>query len=167
MVAAAAALAWVPASAAGVSGCDRGYRRQGAIFDYALRREWAVYASCAHPEAPRVAVALDRNDDRNEGRNESRAGAPGRGAAAESAAFAPPPPPVVRSGARVRLWRRSATASVELAATALEDGAAGAAIRVRTADGGAILRGRVRAPGSVELEAGGPGFESGFQGGGR
>jgi hypothetical protein len=72
--------------------------------------------------------------------------------------------PAVESGSRVRVWRWDGVAAIDLAGIALESGAAGARVRVRVSPGGAVLRGTVRAAGSVELEAPGSG---GFAGEGK
>jgi flagella basal body P-ring formation protein FlgA len=57
----------------------------------------------------------------------------------------------------VRIWRRDGVAAVDLAGKALESGAVGSRIRVKAAQGGAVLRGTVRGAGSVELDAPGSG----------
>jgi hypothetical protein len=131
----------VPAEA---SGCRDGYRRLGALRDFALGNAWTVYANCAHPEMPRLAVA-------DGGQSESgwpEPAFPARSRAAPAAAA-----PVVAAGAQVRLWKRDGVAAIDLQGAALESGAAGARIRVRVAPGGKVLRGTVRGPGSVELDA--------------
>jgi Chaperone for flagella basal body P-ring formation len=124
--------------------CSFGYRRQSVISDFALGQDWTVYASCAHPEGPRVAVMVSRPV----------------AAAARAAAVAVGQNvlPTVRVGSSVRLWLSSPVARIELSAVALESGSAGATIRLRATPGGKVLRGTVWAAGSVELNTGGEGF---------
>ena len=64
-------------------------------------------------------------------------------------------PPVVRMGSTIRLWLSSPVARIALYGTALENGAAGATIRVRVMPGGKVLDGTVRSVDSVELVAAG------------
>jgi Chaperone for flagella basal body P-ring formation len=131
-----------------ISGCRHGYRLQSVIRDFAMGQEWAVLASCAHPETPWIAIAQHR----------PAAEWPLPAALAVSdlirgAAY------TVRSGSRVRLWLRTPVARIDLSGIAMEGGAPGEMIRVRIAPGGKVFRGTVRAAGSVELDAaGGQGF---------
>ena len=126
----------------GISGCRHGYRPQSVIRDFALGREWAVFASCAHPEAPWIAIAQYRPD----------AERPLPAALAVSD-FVRGAATAVRPGSRVRLWLRTPVARIDLSGIALEGGAPGEVIRVRIAPGGKVFRGTVRAVGSVELDA--------------
>jgi len=166
-------------------GCQRGYRQQSVLSDFALGRVWAVYSSCAHPEAPRLAVILDRSssDRQVPDRPAPDRTAPDRTAldrpVTDRAAAAAPSlassaasyrgvqagpslePPLVRAGSPVRLWLSSPVARIALAGMALENGASGATIRVRVMPGGKVLDGTVRAADSVELVA------SGFAGAGQ
>ena len=71
------------------------------------------------------------------------------GAPAAAARAAPPAEPVVRWGQEVTLRLSGPGFIVSEAATALEDGAAGAWVRVRR--GRDVLRGRVVANGTVDL----------------
>ena len=131
-------------------GCSQGYRQQSVIRDFALGRAWTVYASCAHPEAPHLAVMIDR------GRVPASSSATGGGVSETSSA-----PPVVRMGSPVRLWLSSPVARIALSGMALENGTAGATIRVRVMPGGKVLDGTVREADSVELVA--AGFDGGQQ----
>jgi hypothetical protein len=131
------------AGAADDNGCRQRYRQQSVISDFTLGREWTVYARCAHPESPRVAIMI-----------EPATGAPAQGAE-EAALGSAPAAPLVRMGNPVRLWLSSPVARIALSGIALENGAAGATIRVRVMPGGKVLNGTVRAPDSVELVAAG------------
>ena len=125
-------------------GCRQGLRQQSVISDFALGRAWTVYASCAHPETPRIAIMVDQET----------AQAPSRAVGAATTGPASDLP-AVRMGSKVRLWLSSPVARIALSAVALENGAAGATIRVRATPGGKVLYGTVRAPDSVELVAAG------------
>ncbi len=138
------------ANAADGYGCRQGYRQSSVIRDFALGQEWTVYASCVHPETPRIAVMAYPPAARD------------RRVAEEAQADVPHAAPAVRAGDQIRLWLRSPVARVDLSAVALENGAAGATIRVRVEPGGTVLRGAVRSAGSVELGAG-----DGFHGAGQ
>jgi len=120
-------------------GCSAGYRQQSVISDFTLGRAWTVYASCNHPETPRIAIMVDPR------------AAPAPSAVAGDARGALSSPPLVRMGSKVRLWLSSPVARIALSGTALENGAAGATIRVRVMPGGRVLDGTVRAADSVEL----------------
>jgi len=149
------------------AGCEDGYRRAGALRDFALGRGWTVYADCAHPERPRVAVAASGPRPTASGESAGlRALEEARRAVEPSGSLVPAeaaPRPDVEPGSSVRLWRRDGVAAVELAGKALESGSVGSRIRVKAAQGGAVLRGTVRAAGSVELDPPGSG---GFRGDG-
>jgi Chaperone for flagella basal body P-ring formation len=136
--------------AADSHGCRQGYRRQSVIRDFTLGREWTIYASCAHPETPRVAIIADRSAD------ESSA------AVLHSPVSSQSIPATVHAGSRVRLWMSSPLARLELSAVALENGSVGETIRVRATQGRKVLSGTVRADDSVEL-----GMGEGFRGAGR
>jgi hypothetical protein len=162
-------------------GCSGGYRRSGELRDFTPGRSWVVLVNCAHPEMPAVAVGPIANPIADPGggpkpgapiaagaaRNPPEGNPPrepaGVAAAPGSAGFAPAAR-AVREGDRVRLWRRNSVARIDLAGVALGGGAAGAAVRVRVAPGGAVLRGTVRGPGSVELDRWqGSGFSGGSE----
>jgi hypothetical protein len=123
-------------SATDTDGCRNGYRQQSIIRDFALRQDWLVFASCAHPEMPRVAVAVN---------------SPPRPFTDQS--VSPAATLVIRSGARVRLWRQDPVTRINLSGVALDAGTAGAIIRVRVGPNAFVLRGTVRSADSVELEA--------------
>lgn len=109
------------------------------ITDTTLHRSWAVMVDCSHPERPWILMpTLHQVED--------------------SAPRRQHPPVkqirvnlVVRAGGKVRLWRNADGASIELLGRALESGAIGQAIHVRTGNHGVVLEGRVRGAGSVEL----------------
>lgn len=131
-----------PAYAADGYGCRQGYRQSSVIRDFALGQEWTVYASCVHPETPRIAVMAYPTVAQD------------RRVAEGTEVDVPHAAPAVRAGDQIRLWLRSPVARVDLSAIALENGAAGTTIRVRVEPGGTVLRGAVRSVGSVELGAG-------------
>jgi len=147
----------VPTPAGDGYGCRQGYRQQSVISDFALGRVWAVYSSCAHPEAPRTAVLIEGTAAAVPDRTATdRIGGEALAPAAHRAeAESRPAPPLVHSGSPVRLWLSSPVARIALAGLALENGAAGATIRVRVMPGGKVLDGTVRAADSVELIAAG------------
>ncbi len=157
--------------------CPDGYRRLGALHDFALGKAWTIYANCAHPEMPRLAVAeggrtvLPRAVAGGEGGKSSPSEAewPAEprilaGRQKEDGAFNQTPAPEVAAGAQVRLWKRDGVVAIDLPGTALESGSTGARIRVRVAPAGKVLRGTVRGPASVELD---PRAVPGFLGEGR
>jgi hypothetical protein len=87
-----------PAYAADGYGCRQGYRQSSVIRDFALGQEWTVYASCVHPETPRIAImAYPR-------------AAQDRRVAREAEADVPHGAPAVRAGDRILLWQRSPVA---------------------------------------------------------
>jgi hypothetical protein len=128
------------ANAANGYGCSAGYRRQSVISDFTLGRAWTVYASCSHPETPRIAVMVEKNAPLAQS---SAAGADSLGTVSK--------PPIVRMGSTVRLWLSTPVARIALSGKALENGAVGATIRVRVMPGGKVLEGTVRTADSVEL----------------
>lgn len=162
-----------PKSTIASGDCIGGYRQQSSIEDRTLGRSWAIFASCLHPEMPRLAFLeggrVERPFDQNDNAGQSSALASAITSDGRRAGLQAPAARVtatsiqVELGSRVRLWRRDARTQIDLAAVALESGPTGASIRVRLRPGGVILRGIVRAPGSVELE---PREASGFSGGG-
>jgi hypothetical protein len=166
----------VPARPRERDGCRQGYRLQNIRTDYALGNSWAILANCIHPEMPRLAVAIDvhgveRHAEANLPRDWQSFAAQGEFAAQgglarvalkggttlvkPSDARAVLPPPAVQAGGNVRLRRDDQSAHVDLAGIALESGRTGDSIRVRVMPGGIPLRGIVRAPGWVELQAAG------------
>jgi Chaperone for flagella basal body P-ring formation len=112
------------------------------ITDALLHRRWAVVMDCTHPDRPWTLLDVPWQG----------AG----GSALRTAAitdFAKAAAPLIPAGAKVRLWSIADGASIELSGTALEAGAAGQTIHVRTGSRGTVLQGRVRGAGSVELLA--------------
>ncbi len=159
----------LPASVASPGACRDGFRRQSLLRDYALRRQWIVFASCLHPEIPRIAVAdaSAAPPGSDEPAPQRRDPEPRSGTDAHRSVLKASPPlpalvgagppvtaamPVVQAGSRVRLWRRDGIVQIDLAGMALASGGPGAAIPVRLATGGKVLRGTVREAGSVELD---------------
>ncbi len=111
------------------------------ITDAILHRKWAVVVDCGHPDRPWTVKAVQWESD--------------AGMAALSRVHASQPAaivkPLVPAGAKVRLWRTGGSTDIELVGIALEAGGAGQTIHVRTGLQGAVLEGRVREAGSVEL----------------
>jgi len=109
------------------------------ITDAMLHRRWAVMVDCNHPDRPWTLRATPL------------------------LAEEPLPPQMqlhakqakvvllVRAGAKVRIWRNAGGARIDLSGTALESGAIGQTIHVRTGQGGPALEGKVRGAESVEL----------------
>jgi hypothetical protein len=126
-------------STAAVPGCHGGYRLQSVIHDYALGEVWPVLANCSHPEMPWMAVAPGYTENPFP--------------VSSNSGDAPQPMIVVASGAHVRLWRRDATAHIDLYGVALDSGQLNELVRVRAGSNSTVLRGRVRAADSVELSA--------------
>jgi hypothetical protein len=111
------------------------------ITDAILHRKWAVVVDCGHPDRPWTVKAVPWS-------SETGAVTLSRANASQPAAIAKP---LVPAGAKVRLWRTAGSTDIELVGTALEAGGAGQTIHVRTGLQGAVLEGRVRGAGSVEL----------------
>ena len=109
------------------------------ITDGLLHRRWAVVVDCAHPDRPWTLVDVPWQH--------AGVSAPTKAAITDIAKAAP----LIPAGAKVRLWSTADNASIELSGTALEAGATGQTIRVRTGQRGTVLEGRVRGAGSVEL----------------
>jgi hypothetical protein len=111
------------------------------ITDAILHRKWAVVVDCGHPDRPWTVKAVPWSND-------TGMATLSRVHASQPAAIAEP---LVAVGAKVRLWRTAGSTDIELVGTALEAGGAGQTIHVRTGLQGAVLEGRVRGAGSVEL----------------
>jgi hypothetical protein len=115
-----------------------GSRPERYVADSVLHRRWVVVVDCSHPERPwtlREVPWQSTSHAMTEHKTES------------------PAMPLVSAGTKVRLWHAGNGASIELTGTALECGAAGQTIHVRTGSRGTVLEGKVRAAGSVELVA--------------
>ena len=111
------------------------------ITDAILHRKWAVVVDCGHPDRPWTVKAVPWESD-------AVMATLSRVHASQPAAIVKP---LVPAGAKVRLWRTAGSTDIELVGTALEAGGAGQTIHVRTGLQGAVLEGRVRGAGSVEL----------------
>jgi len=111
------------------------------ITDAILHRKWAVVVDCGHPDRPWTVKAVPWS-------SETGMATLARVKASEPAVTSKP---LVPAGAKVRLWRTAGSTDIELVGTALEAGGAGQTIHVRTGLQGAVLEGRVRGAGSVEL----------------
>jgi hypothetical protein len=131
----AAAMAAAPAFGACGSGAT--------IRDWGLHLAWTVERDCNHPERPATLVEVPWSAGNS-------APASGRNSTEENT---PLPAPEVRSGMRVTLGRRGAMAEIHLYGTALRTARLGESVVVRAEWSGALLRGEVRGPGLVELDA--------------
>ena len=142
-----------------------GYRVQTVRWDAAQHQSWAVIQNCAHPELPSLAVLTNLPTPF------AAAGAlaavpvsgvlPGLLSVSGAIIRANAAVAIVKAGDLVRLWKSDANAHIELIATAEENGAAGARVRVRLVkpkdlDGQTaapqFLAGVVRGPADVEME---------------
>ncbi|NYF80154.1 hypothetical protein [Granulicella arctica] len=133
----------------GLSG--KGFAVQEVRWDPLLRQSWAVVRSCDHADWP--LLVMRTNLPASPRMVITDLSSTGRGDAGM---------PIVRAGDLVRLWRIDEHAHLELMATAEENGAVGARVRVRLVapkDGDAqwvqpvqYLAGVVRGPADVELE---------------
>ena len=110
--------------------CTTGPRVKGELLDFVLRRKWLITQDCERPQAPWIAVASRPFVDH------ANSNMPGI---------------VVLAGEQVRLFKADPDIRIELIGTALENGTAGACIRVRVPLEGSVLRGIVRTIDSVEL----------------
>ena len=108
--------------------------------DDLLRHRWAVLVDCAHPDRPWTLREV-------QWKKESPANALGQLRSAEAGRIVS----LVRAGDQIQLWRMTGDASIHLSGTALEAGAAGQTIRVRTGEHNIVLKGKVSGAGSVEL----------------
>ena len=122
----------------------QGSRMDHYFSDPVLHRRWAVVVDCSHPERPWTLKEVPWQDA-------SRAVMVLQAGAGISISSTP----LIPAGARVRLWSNASGASIELAGTTVEAGAAGQIIHVRTGARGTVLEGRVRDAGSVELSSSG------------
>lgn len=146
---AAACNAALPADS-GVASADKQIAEHSIVDHYItdaiLHRKWAVVVDCGHPDRPWTVKAVPWSSDT--GMVETRMATLSRVNARQPAVIAEP---LVAAGAKVRLWRTAGSTDIELVGTALEAGGAGQTIHVRTGLQGAVLEGRVRGAGSVEL----------------
>ncbi|HMD21270.1 MAG TPA: flagella basal body P-ring formation protein FlgA [Alloacidobacterium sp.] len=109
------------------------------ITDGLLHRRWAVAMDCAHPDRPWTLLDVPWQ---GAGPSALR-----KSAITDFAKAAP----LIPAGAKVRLWSTAGGANIDLSGTALEAGAVGQTIHVRTGQRGTVLEGRVCGAGSVEL----------------
>ncbi len=127
-----------------------GYGVHHYVFDATMKQSWAVFEDCEHPERPWKAVPRAWHDVAGQ-----PAQAPDPGTKPRRVIGLPPAPFEIVAGSRIRVWKISGEARIDLGGVALESGAHGALIRVRTAfRNGEVLAGVVRGPASVELESG-------------
>lgn len=116
------------------------------LYDATLHRSWAMVRDCSHPERP---AWLLPTDDAIPDAAMSQAGTVElqerpHAAYAKTGVW-------VRGGARVVLWRTSGDVQIQLTGIALESAPLGAELAVRIGMQGAVVRGIVRGPDSVEL----------------
>jgi hypothetical protein len=121
-----------------------GLRIDHYVVDTPQHRRWAAMMDCAHPERPWMLIAVPWVNGMVPETGEKK---PSR--EAQKCA------PLVPAGMKVRLWRIAEGMHVVLSGTALEAGAPGDTIHVRTGREGTVLTGTVRGAGSVELLASG------------
>ncbi len=119
-----------------------GLRVDHYITDAPQHRRWSVVVDCSHPERPWTLQAVPwQSGARSAAVREAQAIEPQKSL------------PLIPAGMKVRLWRTAEGTKIELSGTALDAGAEGQTIHVRTGRHGAVLAGRVRGAGSVELLA--------------
>ncbi len=137
-----------------------GYRVESVRWDAAQRQTWAVIRSCDHAERPTLAMLADLPHHTAAAATVPTIPASSSPQSSEIAR-ANTASVLVHAGEAVRLWRADGLAHIELIATAEENGAAGAKIRLRlmTAkdnDGQTAppryLAGIVRGPADVEID---------------
>ena len=109
------------------------------VIDSLLHHRWAVMVDCSHPERPWTLAA-----------------APWQSPTAANASTANPPVisrkvSLIHAGQRVHLSHVDDKAKIELAGTVMENGAEGEIVHVRVGKPAAMLSGKVRSDGSVEL----------------
>ena len=117
--------------------CIDGRRVKGELHDAPLDRNWLVFESCDDPQKPWLAVEGGASVYKNR---------PASAILDQGLADT-----LVRAGRQVRLFRSDPSIHIELAGVALDNGAAGAQIRVRVPGQGKVFRGTVRTASSVEL----------------
>jgi len=116
------------------------------VSDPALNRSWAVVVDCSHPGWPPHLIEVQYA---GEGTTSTPTN-PGMNPPNEPAPRAVIP--AIQSGSRVELWSDGAP-RIRLSGIALESAPVGKSIHVRAGLGLIPLRGIVRGPHSVELEA--------------
>lgn len=120
-------------------GSDKaGQRVDHYLIDSLLHRRWAVMVDCSHPERPWTLTAAPWQSP----------------VATHVFTVNPVPTPkalLVRVGQRVHLSHIDDTSKIELAGTAMENGAEGEIVHVKVGKPAALLAGKVRRDGSVEL----------------
>lgn len=108
------------------------------VIDSLLHRRWAVMVDCSHPERPWTLAA-----------------APWQSATAVNASTVNPvtplKTPLVRVGQKVHLSRIDDKAKIDLTGTVMENGAEGEIVHVKVGRPAALLTGKVRSDGTVEL----------------
>jgi len=129
----------VPLHASACNGSDKTVQRvDHYVTDSLLHHRWAVMVDCSHPERPWTLAA-----------------APWQSSTAVKASTANPvvrlKAPLIRAGQRVYLSHIDDKAKIELAGTAMENGAEGEIVHVKVGKSAALLAGKVRSDGSVEL----------------
>ena len=111
------------------------------IVDPATGDRWLLRRDAAHPGGPgRWARVM---------RGPARGGTPGGAAPATAAAGKP----VIHAGDRLIVEENTPVVEAHLEAVAMTSAAAGGAVQVRLAIGGAVLSATVRAPGLAEMTA--------------
>lgn len=113
------------------------------LYDATLHRSWAVERDCDHPERPAWLAPMEGVADQTNPPTETTA-LPAISPAAEARVW-------VRGGSRVLVWRTSGDVQIQLTGVAVESAPLGAELAVRIGMQGAVIRGIVRGPDSVEL----------------
>lgn len=153
----AAAIEVARAGQAG-AGQGPGFRVESVRWDAAQRQTWAIVRSCDHADRPTLALLTDLP---HVGPVAAPVGSGSAGVTlSQQIALANGADAAVHAGQTVRLWRTDVQAHIELVATAQENGAVGARVRLRLdsreADGQSTppryLTGFVRGPADVEME---------------
>lgn len=123
-----------------------GYRVQSMRYDPVLDRQWAIIASCGHPERPTFAVAVDSPVATSSG-----ATLHGHLALQDRRAA------VVHAGEVVQAWQQEPNLRLEVVVRAEESGGIGSHVRIRVLHSGfesgqpRTVIGIVRGPGNVEI----------------
>lgn len=121
---------------------DKGYRVRSMRYDPVLERQWAVVASCGHPERPTFAMPVD---------------SPVANSVGATSAMPHARVSAVRAGDLVQAWQQEPNLRIEIAGRAEESGAVGNRVRIRILHSGfesgqpRTVIGIVRGPGNVEI----------------